>query len=447
MNQKPEIKQNKLTRMLCACTTVDCTECKTAMLLMVNIFVLLTSYYILKTVREPLILAGGGAELKSYTAAGQALFLFIAVPIYSWLVNRMDRLVLINRLTLFFISNLVLFYILAQLNVPYLGIPFYVWVGVFSLMVMAQFWSLANDMFTPEQGKRLFPLVAFGSSIGAIFGSWIAGVLIRNGVGAYEMMLISGGLLLVCIWITSIITGSEAPCPAGAVCRKSNVDVEGPPVEDISGFTLVLKDKYLLLIAFLMLLTNLVNTNGEFILGKIVLEAANNALPNGTKAEIGQYIGSFYSNFFTIVNIVSASLQLFAVSRILKYAGMRVALLVLPVIALGSYAVMALSATVLIVKIAKIAENSTDYSLQNTTRHALFLPTSVTAKYKGKQAIDTFFVRMGDVSSALVVFTGTALGFSLAGFAMVNIVLVLIWIALAVSIGKMNKTLTAEVES
>jgi ATP:ADP antiporter, AAA family len=442
MNQIPERKQNKFTKMLCVCTTVDCTECKTAILLMLNIFVLLTSYYILKTVREPLILAGGGAELKSYTAAGQALLLFVAVPLYSWLVNKMDRLVLINRLTLFFISNLALFYILALLKVPYLGIPFYIWVGIFSLMVMAQFWSLANDMFTPEQGKRLFPMVAFGSSIGAIFGSWIAGILIRNGVGAYEMMLISGGLLLICIWITSIITKSDAPCPAGAKCHKDSGDVDGPPVEDISGFTLVLKDKYLLLIAFLMLLTNLVNTNGEFILGKIVLEAAHNS---GTE-DIGQYIGSFYSNFFTIVNIVSASLQLFAVSRILKYAGIKIAILVLPVIALGSYAVMAASATILLVKIAKIAENSVDYSLQNTTRHALFLPTSVTAKYKGKQAIDTFFVRMGDVTSALVVFTGTALGFSLAGFAMVNIVLVLVWLFIAVSIGRINKRLTEEFE-
>src|SRR5436309_16089663 len=112
----------------------------TALLLMLNVFLLLLAYYILKTVREPLILTGGGAEVKSYSSAGQALLLMFIVPLYGSLASRFRRIRLINTVTLFFVSNLVLFYFLAHLKVP-LGVPFYLWVGIFNVLVIAQFWA------------------------------------------------------------------------------------------------------------------------------------------------------------------------------------------------------------------------------------------------------------------------------------------------------------------
>ena len=111
-------------------------------------------------------------------------------------------------------------------------------------------------------------------------------------------------------------------------------------------------------------------------------------------------------------------------SRIFKYIGVRGALFILPAIALGSYTMIALLPVFAVVRWAKILENSTDYSIQNTTRHALFLPTSREAKYKAKQAIDSFFVRAGDLLQAVVVFVGTMLAFSIRGYALVNVALV-----------------------
>ena len=107
---------------------------------MLNVFSLLTAYYIIKPVREALILGSAGAEIKSYAGAGQALLLLLIVPVYSSIATRLNRLRLVNGVTAFFISNLVLFYALGQGKVP-IGIIFFLWVGLFNLMIVAQFWS------------------------------------------------------------------------------------------------------------------------------------------------------------------------------------------------------------------------------------------------------------------------------------------------------------------
>src|SRR5262249_41851177 len=142
-------------------------------------------------------------------------------------------------------------------------------------------------------------------------------------------------------------------------------------------------------------------------------------------------------NFFTWVNIFSAVIQAFAVSRVIKYFGVRVALMVLPIVALTGYASMAFVPVLSLIRGVKLAENSIDYSLQNTTRNALYLPTSREAKYKAKQANDTFFVRFGDVLSAGIVFAGTTwLGFAPRQFALVNVALIAAWLILALAIGR-----------
>jgi AAA family ATP:ADP antiporter len=122
---------------------------------------------------------------------------------------------------------------------------------------------------------------------------------------------------------------------------------------------------------------------------------------------------------------------------VLKYFGVRVALLVLPAVALIGYTGMAFIPLLSFIRTAKLAENSIDYSLQNTTRNALYLPTSREAKYKAKQANDAFFVRFGDVLSAGLVFAGTRwLSFGSRQFAYVNVALILVWLVLAVVIGR-----------
>jgi ATP:ADP antiporter, AAA family len=221
-------------------------------------------------------------------------------------------------------------------------------------------------------------------------------------------------------------------------------EAEGAPaasedggVKGRSGFALVLADRYLLLIAVLMLLSNLVNTTGEYILGKTVVAhvTANAGAAGGIDEK--KIIGEFYGNYFTWVNIVSALLQAFVVSRLLKHLGVRTAIMVLPFVALFGYLSMAFIPFIGFIRGAKIAENSLDYSVQNTTRNALYLPTSREAKYKAKQANDTFFVRLGDLFSAGLVFAGTTwLAFGPRQFALTAVALVVVWLIVAFTVGR-----------
>ena len=420
-------------------TEVRRGEAASALMLALNIFLILTAYYILKPVREALILSGsGGAEIKSYVAAGQAMLLLGAVPLYARLASHYARRALINRVTWFFAACLAAFYALALSGAP-VAIAFYLWVGIFNLMVPAQFWAFANDIYTPEAGKRLFVIVAFGASAGAVFGSFLAGQLI-DAKRLNQLLLVSGGVLLASLVLTNLVDAREQQAPAaGAPPGEPEA-----PLAKGGAFQLVWGNRYLLLIALLMLFLNWVNTTGEYILGRTVKEAAAAlaAADPGKAFDEAAFIGHFYADFFTAVNAAGLLLQLFVVSRVLKYFGVRTAIFVLPLIALGGYMVAAFYPLLTMVRWVKTAENSTDYSLQNTVRQVLFLPTTREQKYKAKQAIDTFFVRSGDVLSAALVFVGTgALALSTQQFAMVNILLVCVWLLLAFLIGREHRKL------
>jgi ATP:ADP antiporter, AAA family len=453
MSGAPGEKKNFLDRFLGLFGEVRAGEAWTAILLTLNLFFLLTGYLIIKTVREPLILAGGGAEIKSYASAGQALLLFLIVPAYGFLASKINRIKLITWVTLFFISNLIVFYILARLSAP-IGVVFFLWVGIFNLFVVAQFWSFANDLYTQEQGKRLFGIVAFGGSVGAIVGPRLAARLLQP-LGVFELLLVAGVILCVCIVITNIVHAREKSA-AHAGAQKEHAE---KPLGKVGGFKLVVTQRYLFLIALLIIVLNLVNTTGEYILGKIVtnearqkvVEAERQAaapgattlLSEGERKRIEQkFIGNFYGNFYFWVSLLSAGIQLLFVSRILKAMG-AAALLFLPCIALGGYFLIASFPVLSYIRSAKILENAVNYSLQNTTHQSLFLPTSREIKYKAKAAIDTFFVRAGDVISAMFVFLGAQLALGVSAFASINIVMALVWIFLAVAIIRRYRTLSA----
>ena len=157
---------------------------------------------------------------------------------------------------------------------------------------------------------------------------------------------------------------------------------------------------------------------------------------------VKQFIGKFYADYFTWVSVLTAFIQIFLVSRIMTRFGVRAALYVLPIVAFGAYGIIAFVPILALIRLSKIGENSLDYSLNNTARQALFLPTSREAKYKAKAAIDTIFVRAGDLSSAGLVFLGSLLAFRVRDFAFVNMALVLVWLLIVVGIGRRHRKLT-----
>src|SRR5450432_4148236 len=170
---KPSPRHHPLDFALRLFADVRAGEGPTVLLLTANVFLLLTAYYFLKVAREPLILLGGGAEVKSYASVGQSILLVAVTAIYGWLASRVGRMSLIAWVTVFFVGNLVVFWALGESGAP-LGVPFFLWVGIFNLVTVAQFWSFAADIYSEEQGKRLFPIIGIGSSIGAVAGAWIA---------------------------------------------------------------------------------------------------------------------------------------------------------------------------------------------------------------------------------------------------------------------------------
>jgi AAA family ATP:ADP antiporter len=407
------------------------------LLLGANIFLLLGAYYILKTVREALILSEGGAEIKSYSAAAQAALLLLIIPAYSRLASQVNRDRLISLVTIFFASHLVIFYILGRSGVP-VGILFFLWVGIFNVLVIAQFWALANDLYSKEQGKRLLPVVGIGSSVGAWLGSVYAGKLLPA-FGTFGLMLVAGALILA-----SVLIGRLLRRFSGSFSASGKAEAEKPLARQ-GAFQLIFSNRYLFWIAMLMLVVNIVNTTGEFILSKLVVENADQLIALG-EVPVEQkavFIGAFYSSFFGWVNLVGMLLQLFIVSRIFSYIGVRGALFVLPLIALGSYGFVAILPLLSLVRLTKVVENATDYSVQNTARQALFLPTSREAKFKAKAAIDSFFWRAGDVLSATVVFVGVRLGFGIWNYAAINILFALLWLAIVTVITREHKKLSA----
>jgi ATP:ADP antiporter, AAA family len=417
-------------------TDVRAGEGVSALLLAANAFYLLAFYQVLKLVREALILSESGAVAASYAAAGMAAVLFVFVPAYSAFAARVNRVWLVCGVTLFFASHLLIFYALGSAGVR-IGIAYYIWIGVFNMVAVAQFWAFANDVYTSERGKRLFPLVGVGATLGAAFGALIA-TIVFGGIGPYTLMLIAAAGFLVPVILTIAVHRRESATDHDAASSTEK------PLAKGNGFKLVLTNRYLLLIALMVLTFSLVSTLGNFIVNNLITQEADARIAAGAAGGLDRraIIATLSGAMLTSINTLAFVLQAFGVSRIFKFFGVRGALFFMPLIALGGWAAVLAFPVFAVLRVTKTLENGTDYSIQNTTRHALFLPTSREAKYNAKQAIDAFFVRTGDLIQAAIVFVGVeVLTLTVRGFATINFVLVGVWLVLAVAIAREHRKL------
>jgi AAA family ATP:ADP antiporter len=438
-------------------------EAGKALLLALNVFLLLLAYYILKPLREALLLVNKDAPvIKSCLSGAQAVLFIFVIKAFSRLASKVPRHLLITWTTSFFISNLVIFYFLnlGGMAIKPMGIMFFIWIGIFNYFVIAQFWGFANDLYSDEIGKRSFPLVALGATLGGFVATLPVMRRLRDLLGGrweYKLMLIAGAILLLCIGLARHIHRREvrktrADQEKGLVGAAEKAKVQELPLKAGGGFRLIFKSRYLLLIALMIGLYNFVNATGEFIITQVTVnqslasqtpkpEAAVSQQPAVTPKTDTKIIHNAFMNYQFLGNLIALVLQLFLVSRIFKWVGVGGALLFLPLIALGGYALISFGAVLVLVRWVKAFENGTDYSLQNTTKAALFLVTKREEKYKAKAAIDTFFVRGGDTLSALAVVAGTQLlGLRIERFALLNVVVVIVMIVLCFRIIKSYKT-------
>jgi AAA family ATP:ADP antiporter len=477
------LQLSRLERFLRLFTDVRPGEGGTALLMFANVFLILGAYYLIKPLREGWIAVSPVAglekmEVKAYTSFGQGLLLIGVIAWYSGLVNRWPRGRLITAATLFCMSNMLVFWALQPgffvENLPLSGVAFYLWVGMFGVFVVAQFWAFAADVYDDEDGRRLMPLVAIGATAGAAFGAQITGFLVEGGLAGLlqalglealasgvrrvfrtESLLLLAllplGLSILLTRVVDVRRAARGGVPPPQADARGGVPAPHADARSAAGgLSLVLSSRFLLAVGLTTVLLNWVNTNGENLLFRVVQESlAAQAAERGVGGEAALLeftrngTTAFYGNFFSLVNGVALVLQAVVASRLLKYGGFGAILLLLPVVALTSYATMALVPVLAIVKLMKVAENATDYSINNTARHVLWLPIPSRVKFKGKPTIDTLFARVGDGLAALTILLGVQV-FAIAtrSFFAFNVALVVAWLAFSVYILREHARLT-----
>jgi AAA family ATP:ADP antiporter len=475
------VSSNQLSRterFLRIFTEVRPGEGPTALLMFANVFLILCAYYFIKPLREGWLSISNiegfaPIEVKAYSSFAQALLLLPIVGWYGHLAVRWGRTPLFTRATLFCVSNMLIFFFLQPDlffgKLPWSGIVFYLWVGIFGVFVVAQFWTFCADIYSDERGKRMLPMIAIGATSGAAASSWIVGTLTKvdevTGTAAIPneyLLLVACVPLLASIVITRIVDARERDAAEAASVAQAPVSPAGEAEGKtegleflLSGARLIFVSRFMLAAAVVTMLLNWVNTNGENLLYGVLNDHFMSQIAEqgivGSQA-IDEFVRSgttaFYGNFFFWVNVVALGLQSLVASRLLKYGGFGPLLMILPVIALISYTTMALMPVLAIVKLMKIAENATDYSLNNTARHVLWLPVSSEMKFRGKPAIDTLYVRMGDGLAALTVMIGVGwLHLETGAFFVFNVALVLAWIGFAVVLVREHRKASEAISS
>jgi AAA family ATP:ADP antiporter len=258
--------------------------------------------------------------------------------------------------------------------------------------------------------------------------------LIRSGLcSTYSLLLVAAGALIGSLALLNFAEARGAEAPAPTATEPDSGERDG-------AFRLVLGNRYLLAVAIVILIANWVKTNSDSLLFAVVQEVlGSEAASRGITATAAldaftaDQTTAFYGDFFFWVNVVALGMQSLLASRLLKHGGFGALFLALPAISLVAYPVLAAAPILLLFRLAKIAEDSTTYSLHNTATQVLWLPTTREMKYRGKAAIDTFFVRLGDALAALTTFVGIQwLILPARDFFVLNACLALAWLVVAV---------------
>ena len=230
--QTAAAEKSWLDRALSVFTEVRAGEGVSALLMAANVFYLLAFYSVLKIVRDALILSESGAVAASYASAGQALLLLLFVPVYSAFASRVNRVWLVCGVTVFFASHLLIFYLVGSSGVR-IGIAYYLWIGVFSMVVVAQFWAFANDLYMTDRGRRLFPILGMGANLGAFVGAAFASVVF-GGFGRYTLMVLAAAGLLVPVGLTIWVNRREQALGRDVPRAEVERPIAGPGGSDRS---------------------------------------------------------------------------------------------------------------------------------------------------------------------------------------------------------------------
>lgn len=396
-------------------------------------FCILLSYYILRPVRDEISSADRGNLQILWTVVFLVMVL-VAVPLYSAVVSRFSRGVFIPLANRFFAANLLIFfgvlYLLPESARPWIDRVFYVWTSVFALFVVTVFWGFIVDLFSTEQGKRVFGFIAVGSSLGGIAGSFITATFAEI-VPPFILLLISVIPLELAAWL-AILLHRRSGLPNVATRREESEPVRGTA---FSGMKVVFQSGYLRLILLFIVLMTFAST----VLYYQQADLIRDAFPVDRAART-----AFYAKIDLAVNVITIFTQAFLVAHIIRRLGIGLSLAFIPLLAVLGFLSLGIYPLLAVLVIFQVLYRSGRYAVTRPSREVLFTIVGREERYKSKAFIDAGGYRGGDLVTAWL-YTGlAALGLSLGAIALVAVPIAAVWAGTGLVLGRMQEARAGE---
>lgn len=406
-------------------------------------FCVLTALMVLRPAREALGMQRG-IEAVRWLFMGTAVVTLLVNPVFGLLVSRFRRLQFIAATYLFFALSLVGFYLLLTAAPAAIGATsgqvFYVWFSVFNLFITMLFWALMADRFSLEQGKRFFPLIAVGGTSGAIFGPWLAAILV-HALGTPALLLVSTTFLVLALGAAWAVARTQPHRPEAA----DPLDPEAAPVVSEQaiiggsaweGFRAVLRSRYLAGIAGYALILAVIATFIYFTRLQMV-------------AALGEDVNlrtAWFARIDLLTQAATLLLQALVTGRLMRRLGVPLTLVLLPVTVALGFVGLALVASLAVLIAFEASFRAVQRAIMRPARETLYTVVSREEKYKAKAFIDTFIYRGGDVVGAQAEGLLGRLGWGLVALASVAVPLAVAWALLGVWLGRTQRRLARRPE-
>ncbi len=392
-------------------------------------FCLLSSYYIIRPFRDEMAVAGGTRNIPwLFTATMVAMF--AAHPPFAALVTRFSRRQFIPWANRFFIANLLLFFgllhFLPEGQQVWAGRVFFVWTAVFNLFVVSNFWSFMTDVFTAEQGKRMFGFIGFGGTFGGIVGSLVTSVLAEP-LRPVNLLIISALLLELSTFAVRRLNGLSSRGETGARHSGSSEAVIGGTLW--AGLVHAARSPYLLGICLYMML---------FTIGSTTLYLQQAAIADREFSDSGTRT-AFFAQVDLAVNVLTLLTQVFLTGRIVKALGVAITLTLLPALSIIGFGSLAAMPTITVFVIFQVLRRAGEFAVARPTREMLYTVVPREDKYKAKHFIDTVVYRMGDQIGAWATSAMQAFGFTTSAEALVAIPLSALWLLVGRWLGRQQE--------
>lgn len=419
-----DLTRSASSRMLRKIAGVEHHEIKVALTAFMYFFLLMTSYFILRPLRDTMGTIYGVAHLQELFTGTFVLSLLVA-PIFAGLASRIRLATFLPWVYGFIAITLIIFYGLfrAVTNDRWIAAGFYVWVSTFNLLTISVFWSLMADIFSSDQAKRLFGFIAAGGTVGTICAPAFT-ILFVRALGTNNLLLISAaGFAATGLLVRLMEREKRRLVAVDEDAQKTSLDhrLGGNPFD---GFMLLFKSRYLLMIALFLLLMTWISTVIYFQLGDLI---SQNFASRAARTQA-------YASIDLATNSIAVLIQLFGTGRFIRRFGVTTGLLLNPVIMVLAFLAVIFSPVLMVLASIQVVRRFAEYAIAKPSRDMLFTAVDQQAKYKAKNVIDTVVYRFGDLTSSWL--SAAVLPYGVAGLAVFGVVISVIWFPVAYLLGR-----------